>query len=85
MAHLVGGLGNDGDSNPPKQSHASYEASALPPSHHVWVDSLLLLLRKLGTFALFELPALLRGLFLGLTELYLYMPFYVLDLSQARA
>ena len=25
------------DSNPPKQSHASYEASALPPSHHGWV------------------------------------------------
>ena len=26
------------DSNPPKQSHASYEASALPPSHHGWVQ-----------------------------------------------
>ena len=25
------------DSNPPKQCHASYEVSALPPSHHGWV------------------------------------------------
>ena len=23
--------------NPPAQSHASYEASSLPPSHHGWI------------------------------------------------
>ena len=34
------------DSNPPKQSHASYEVSALPPSHHGWVFRGVIILRK---------------------------------------
>ena len=32
--------------NPPVQSHASYEASALPPSHHNWIRLSLIVVKK---------------------------------------
>ena len=42
--------------DPPVQSHASYEASALPPSHHSWMSYLFILVDFISTYTNFNEP-----------------------------